>query len=90
MQNAECANEFRGILDRLLIIRSCEHEPEVEARYNDSRTFRYQMCRECWEHKEYYEINQDYVQTIRPNQLDVKHAKCLWCGLGMESCECVA
>ena len=90
MQNAECANEFRDILDRLRTVRSCEHGPEVEARYNDSRTFRYQMCRKCWERKEYHEINRDYVQAIRPNQLDVNHAKCLRCGLGMESCGCVA
>ena len=90
MQSAECANEFRDILDRLLTVRSCEHEPEVEARYNNSETLRYQMCRKCWEHKEYHEINRDYVQAIRPSQLEVKHAKCLRCGLGMESCGCVA
>ena len=90
MQNAECANEFRGILDRLWTIRSCEHGPEVEARYNDSRTFRYQMCRKCWEHTEYHETSRDHVQAIRPNQLDVKHAKCLRCGLGIGSCGCAA
>ena len=90
MQNAEAVSEFRDILERIRTIRSCEHEPEVEARYNDSKTFRFQMCRECWEHKEYYEISRDYVQAIRPNQLDVEHAKCLRCGLGMESCGCAA
>ena len=90
MQKAECAGEFRDILDRLLTIRSCEHGPEVEVRYADCGTLRYQMCRKCWEHKEYHEISRDHVQAIRPNQLDVKHAKCLRCGLAMESCGCVA
>ena len=89
MQSAECANEFRAIFDRFLTVRSCEHGPEVEARYNDSETLRYQMCRKCWEHKEYHEISKDHVQAIRPNQLNVNYAKCLRCGLGTESCGCV-
>ena len=90
MQSAKCASEFKAIFDRLLTVRSCEHEPEVETRYNNSETLRYKMCRKCWEHREYHEINKDYVQAIRPNQLNVKHAKCLRCGLGMGSCVCAA
>ena len=77
-----------GILDGIKTIRSCEHEPEVEVRYNDSKTLRFRMCRECWEHTEYHEISKDYVQAIRPNQLDVEHAKCLRCGSG--SCQMTA
>ena len=90
MQKTKCANEFRAIFDRFLTVRSCEHEPEVEARYNDSETLRYQMCRKCWEHKKYHEISKDYVQVIKPNQLNVNYAKCLRCGIGMGLCGCAA
>ena len=88
MQKTERVNELRAIFDRFLTVRSCEHEPEVEVRYNSSEILRYQMCRECWEHKKYHEINKDYIQVIKPNQLNVDHAKCLRCGLGMGSCGC--
>ena len=90
MQSSEYADGFRDILDRLLTVRSCEHGPEVEVRYADCGTLRYQMCRECWEHREYHEISRDYVQVIKPNQLNVNYAKCLRCGIGMESCGCAA
>ncbi len=88
MQDTEAVMEFRDILDRLKMVRSCQHEPEVEARYKDHNTFRFQMCYECWNHKEYHEISEDSVQVIRPNQLDVEHAECLKCGSGMDSCVC--
>ncbi len=51
MQDTEAVMEFMDILDRLKTIRSCQHEPEVETRYKDHKTFMFQMCRECWNHK---------------------------------------
>ncbi len=86
----ERVNEFSDIIDKLKTIRLCQHEPEVEARYEDNKGFRFQMCRECWNHKEYHEISEDSVQVIRPNQLDVVFAKCLACGSCMDSCGCGA
>ena len=90
MQDTEAVMEFRDILDRLKMVRSCQHEPEVEAKYGDHKGFRFQMCRECWGLKEYHEISEDSVQVIRPNQLDAEYAKCLACGSGMDSCGCGA
>ena len=90
MQDTETVGEFRNILGRLKTVRTCGHEPEVEARYEDNKGFRFQMCRECWNHKEYHEISEDSVQMIRPNQLDAEYARCLKCGSGMDSCGCGA
>ena len=88
MQDLEHAMEIRDILDRIKTIRSCEHEPEVEARYGDHEGFRFQMCRECWNRETFHRISEDYVQVVRPNQLDAVSAKCIKCGSGMDSCGC--
>ncbi len=90
MQSALDAGELMRWIEKLNVIKTCKHQAEVEAQYDDHVGQKFQMCRDCWNEEKHYEISKDTVQVIRPNQLSVVIAKCLKCGSGMDSCGCGA
>ena len=91
MQEAASTREeldISDIFEKFKIIKLCEHEPEIEIKYNHHNLFKFQMCHNCWNSEKHYTINKDSIQVIRPNQLDVAYADCLQCESDIKSCNC--